>query len=118
MVVMIHCDKLVDKMGAFPLPIEVIEFGHAETAKRISAAIRAAGYGEVALTLRKKADAVYKTDSNNVIYDAAFGPVIGDVPALSQALSCVPGVVEHGLYVGIATKLVIARPSGIDVVER
>lgn len=118
MIVMIHGDKLVDKLGAFPLPVEMVEFGHAETAKRISAAIRDLGYGEVALTLRKKADAVYKTDSGNVIYDAAFGPVIADVPALSHALSCVPGVVEHGLYVGIASKLVIARPNGIEVVER
>ncbi len=118
MVVMIHGDKLVDKLGAFPLPVEVIEFGHAETAKRMAEAAKALGYGDVPMTLRKKNDAVYKTDSGNVIYDLAFGPAIGETAKLSQALSCVPGVVEHGLYVGIAKTLVIARPEGIEVLEK
>jgi ribose 5-phosphate isomerase A len=118
MIVMIHGEKLVDKLGAFPLPIEVLEFGHAETAKRLSSAIAALGYRNAPLTLRRKNDAVYKTDSGNVIYDCAFGPVIVDPAGLSQALSCVAGVVEHGLYVGIARTLVIARPEGIEIVER
>jgi ribose 5-phosphate isomerase A len=117
-IVMIHGPKLVEKMGAFPLPIEVLEFGHAETARRLKAAIAAQGYGDVALKLRMKGDAVYKTDSNNVIYDAAFGPVIAETAKLATALSCVPGVVEHGLYIGIASTLIIARPEGIEVLER
>ncbi len=118
MIVMIHGSKLVEKMGAFPLPVEVIEFGHVETAKRMAAAIKALGYGDVPMTLRRKADAVYKTDNGNVIYDVAFGPVIAETAKLAFALSCVPGVVEHGLYIGICTKLVIARPEGIEVIER
>jgi ribose 5-phosphate isomerase A len=118
MIVMIHGDKLVDKLGAFPLPIEMVEFGHMETAKRVEAAIAGLGYGKVPMTLRHKNDAVYKTDSGNVIYDAAFGPTIANTASLSQALSCVPGVVEHGLYVGIASTLVIARPEGIEILER
>jgi ribose 5-phosphate isomerase A len=118
MIVMIHGPKLVEKMGAFPLPIEVLEFGHAETARRITAVIKSLGYGDVPLVLRKKGDAVYKTDSNNVIYDAAFGPVISETAKLANALSCVPGVVEHGLYIGIATTLIIARPEGIQVIDR
>jgi ribose 5-phosphate isomerase A len=118
MIVMIHGPKLVEKMGAFPLPIEVLEFGHAETARRITAVVKALGYGDVPLVLRKKGEAVYKTDSNNVIYDAAFGPVISGTAKLANALSCVPGVVEHGLYIGIATTLIVARPQGIEVVER
>jgi ribose 5-phosphate isomerase A len=118
MIVMIHGPKLVEKMGAFPLPIEVLEFGHAETARRISAAIKSLGYGDVPLSLRKKGEAIYRTDSNNVIYDAAFGPVISETAKLANALSCVPGVVEHGLYIGIATTLIVARPEGIQVIER
>lgn len=118
MIVMIHGDKLVHKMGAFPLPIEVIEFGHVETAKRIAAAGEALGYGKVPMTLRHKNDAIYKTDSNNVIYDAAFGPTMVDTKSLATALSCVPGVVDHGLYIGIAKTLIIARPDGIEVMER
>jgi len=118
MIVMIHGDKLVEKMGAFPLPIEVIEFGHVETAKRIAAAVEALGYGKLGMTLRHKNDAVYKTDSNNVIYDVAFGPTMTDTKSLATALSCVPGVVDHGLYIGIAKTLIIARDSGIEVMER
>ncbi len=118
MVVMIHGDKLVDKLGAFPLPVEMVEFGHVETAKRIAVAIAELGYGQAPMTLRKKNDAVYKTDSGNVIYDVAFGPTISETARLGQALSCGPGVVEHGLYVGIAKTLVIARPEGIEIIER
>jgi len=117
-IVMIHGSKLVAKMGAFPLPVEVIEFGHVETAKRIAAAVAALGYGDVPVTLRKKADAPYKTDNGNVIYDVAFGPVIAETAKLATALSCVPGVVEHGLYIGIATTLIVARDEGIEVIER
>lgn len=117
-VVMIHGPKLVDKLGAFPLPIEVLEFGHAETARRLAKVIAALGYGAVALTLRMKDGAPYKTDSNNLIYDASFGPVIADAPKLATALSCVPGVVEHGLYIGIASTLIVARPEGIEIIER
>jgi len=118
MIVMIHGDKLVPKLGAFPLPVEVIEFGHVETAARIAAAAKALGYGDVRMTLRRKADAVYKTDNGNVIYDLAFGPCIAEPAPLGRALSCVPGVVEHGLYVGMAQTLVVARPEGIEVIER
>ena len=116
--VMIHADKLVAKMGAFPLPVEVLQFGHAETARRIAAAVAGLGYGEVPVVLRRKNGAVYKTDSNNVIYDIAFGPVIADTPKLATALSCVPGVVEHGLYIGIASRLIVARPQGVEIIER
>lgn len=117
-IVMIHGPKLVDKLGAFPLPVEVIEFGHTETAKHIAAAVAALGYGKVPMTPRRKNDAIYKTDSGNVIYDLAFGPVIADTAKLATQLCCVPGVVEHGLYVGIASSLIVARPEGIEVIER
>jgi ribose 5-phosphate isomerase A len=118
MIVMIHGPKLVEKMGAFPLPVEMVEFGHAETAKRIAAAVKALGYGDVPMTLRKKNDAIAKTDSGNMIYDLAFGPTITQAASLATALSCVPGVVEHGLYIGIATTLIVARPEGIEIIER
>jgi ribose 5-phosphate isomerase len=118
MIVMIHGPKLVEKMGAFPLPIEVIEFGHVETARRIQAVAKELGYGDVAVTLRHKNGVVYKTDSNNVIYDVAFGPTMADTKTLATALSCVPGVVDHGLYIAIAKTLIVARDTGIEVRER
>jgi ribose 5-phosphate isomerase A len=117
MVVMIHGSKLVEKLGAFPLPVEVLEFGHATTAAHIASAVKALGYRDVPITLRRKADAIYKTDSGNMIYDCGFGTIV-DPGVLSRTLSCVTGVVDHGLYVGIARTLIVARDDGIEIIER
>ena len=117
MIVIIHGSKLVDKLGAFPLPVEVLEFGHATTVARIKDAIAKIGFSGVPVALRRKGDAVFKTDSGNVIYDFGFGR-IGDPALLSRTLSCVTGVVDHGLYVGIARICVVARESGVEIIER
>jgi len=118
MIVIIHGDKLVDTLGAFPLPVEVLEFGHAVTASHLAAGIADLGYPKTTVTLRRRPDgSLYKTDNGNVIYDCAFG-VIHDTALLSRVLSCITGVIEHGLYVGVARTLVIARPEGIEVIER
>jgi ribose 5-phosphate isomerase A len=117
MVVIIHASKLVEKLGAFPLPVEVLEFGHVTTAARIAAAVANLGYANLPITLRRKADAIYKTDNGNVIYDCGFG-AITDPALLSRSLSCVTGVVDHGLYVGIAQTLIVARDEGIEIIER
>ena len=116
MIVIADGSKFVSRLGRFPLPVEVLEFGHVTTAARIAAAASALGYRDIPIVLRKKDSAVYRTDSGNVIYDCAFG-AIADAAKLSAALSCVTGVVEHGLYVGIAKMLVIARPQGVEVIE-
>jgi ribose 5-phosphate isomerase A len=118
MIVIIHGSKLVECLGAFPLPVEVMEFGHVVTATHLSASITALGYPHVPVTLRRRADGgAFKTDNGNVIYDCGFG-AIHDAALLSRVLSAITGVVEHGLYVGIARTLVIARPEGIEVIER
>jgi ribose 5-phosphate isomerase A len=117
MIVIADGGKLVSRLGRFPLPVEVLEFGRATTAARIVGAVASLGYRNTPIVLRKKDGAVYRTDSGNVIYDCAFG-AIADARKLSAALSCVTGVVEHGLYVGIAKTLVIARPEGVEVMER
>src|SRR5690242_19257663 len=101
MIVITDETKLVSRLGQFPLPVEVIEFGHATTATRIAKAIADLGYPPVTMTLRKRDGAVFKTDSANVIYDCAFG-AITNAKKLADTLSAVTGVVEHGLFVGIA----------------
>jgi ribose 5-phosphate isomerase A len=116
MIVIADGSKLVSRLGRFPLPVEVLEFGHATTAARIAVAVAALGYRDAPAVLRKKDGAVYRTDNGNVIYDCAFG-AIADAGKLAAALSCVTGVVEHGLYVGIAKMLVIARSEGVEVIE-
>jgi ribose 5-phosphate isomerase A len=116
MIVIADGSKLVSRLGRFPLPVEVLEFGHVTTVARIIGTVASLGYHNTPIVLRKKDGAVYRTDSGNVIYDCAFG-AIADAGKLAAALSCVTGVVEHGLYVGIAKLLVIARPEAVEVIE-
>ncbi len=117
MVVIADESKLVPRLGKYPLPVEVIEFGHKATALRLAAAFAALGYADVPMTLRQKDGAPFRTDSGNVIYDCAFG-IIQSAPKLSAAIRAVPGVVEDGLFVGIATTLLIAGPGEVEVITR
>ena len=109
--------KLVARLGHFPLPVEVTEFGHATTATRLRIAFAELGYQKVTLTLRGKPAQPFRTDGGNVVYDCALGAITG-AAKLAARLSSIPGVVEHGLFVGIANKLLIAHPGEVEVIER
>jgi ribose 5-phosphate isomerase A len=117
MLVIADESKLVPRLGKYPLPVEVVEFGHKSTAARLKAGLAAAGYANVPMTLRQRDGATFRTDSANVIYDIAFGS-IQNAPKLAAALQAVPGVVEHGLFIGLATTLLIAGPGEIETVTR
>jgi ribose 5-phosphate isomerase A len=116
MIVIADESKLVAQLGKFPLPVEVVMFGHGATAARLRMAVSALGYQNAPVTQRMKDGVAVKTDSGNVVYDCAFG-AIRDSKALAAALSAVPGVVEHGLFVGIATALVIAHPGEVEIIR-
>jgi ribose 5-phosphate isomerase A len=107
--------KLVRRLGKFPLPVEVIEYGVSTTLERLKAAFTALGYKDVPMTLRMKNGEAFRTDSGNVIYDCAFG-VITNAKKLATALDGITGVVEHGLFIGLATTLVIAGPKGVEII--
>ena len=117
MIVIADESKLVPRLGKYPLPVEVVEFGNKSTAQRLARAFATAGYADVPMTLRQRDDATFKTDSGNVIYDCAFG-AIQNAAKLAAALHAVPGVVEHGLFIGIATTLLIATDGEIEVIAR
>jgi len=117
MVVIADESKLVARLGKFALPVEVVAFGHKSTAQRLAATLDALGYSRVAITLRTRDGETFKTDSGNVIYDCALGS-IASAPKLAAALDGVTGVVEHGLFVGLATTLLIAGPGDIEVIDR
>jgi ribose 5-phosphate isomerase A len=117
MLVIADESKLVPRLGKFPLPVEVVEFGHKSIAARLNAALAAAGYANVPLTLRQRDGATFRTDGGNVIYDCAFG-AIQNAARLAAAISAVPGVVEHGLFIGLATTLLIAGPGDTEVITR
>ncbi len=115
MVVIADESKLVARLGKFPLPVEVVMFGHGATAERIKAAVAQLGYPDVPVRPRMRDGGLVRTDSGNLVYDCAFG-AINDAKVLAAALSAVPGVVEHGLFVGIATILIIAHPGEVEVI--
>jgi len=117
MVVIADESKLVRQLGKFPLPVEIIPFGYKTTLARIAETAAALGYADLKVTLREVGGSAVTTDSGNRICDCAFG-AIRDVPALSAALSAVTGVVEHGLFVGVATTLLIAHPGEVEVIRR
>lgn len=114
MIVIADDSKLVDKLGRFPLPIEVIPFGLEATRRAVAAAVTSSGArGE--LVLRVKADgSTLVTDSGNYILDAHLG-VIERPEALAVALNTVPGVVEHGLFLGLCTGAILAGSDGLHL---
>lgn len=117
MIVVADESKAVAELGRFPLPVEVIDFG-LEATRRAIAAISAEAGCRGELKLRQKADGhVFVTDQGHVILDAHFGR-IPDPVALAKGLAQVPGVVEHGLFIGLATRAILAGSEGIRVMER
>ncbi|MES1180089.1 MAG: ribose 5-phosphate isomerase A, partial [Hyphomicrobium sp.] len=108
--------KLVDVLGRFPLPLEVVPFGLRATEGLISKLAADIGLeGEIAL--RRGTDGKpFLTDNGNHILDCAFGS-IDDPEALEDALKLVPGVVESGLFLGIADVGIIAGPKGVEVLS-
>jgi ribose 5-phosphate isomerase A len=116
MVVIADGSKLVKRLGKYPLPVEVVKFGHATTARRIVEVARKFRR-EIAPVLRMKDNAPFITDSGNYIYDCAFKSIVNPAK-LAIALSVIPGVVEHGLFVGIASTLILARETGVEVIEK
>jgi ribose 5-phosphate isomerase A len=118
MVVVCDGSKLVQQLGRVGLPVEVAEFGHAVTARGIAECAGNLGYGTTPMTLRLNEGAPYRTDGDNLIYDCAFGG-IRNPAALAVALKAITGVVEHGLFIGLATTLIVAHtPEHIELVER
>ena len=117
MVVIADHSKRVPALGTFPLPVEVVRFGLAATRNMIDVLAAAAGCsGEVKQRMRSEGQP-FVTDSGNFILDCRFGR-IDEPEALDEALKLVPGVVENGLFLGIADMAIIAGPDGIAVLER
>jgi ribose 5-phosphate isomerase A len=109
--------KWVKVLGAFPLPIEVLPFGLGATKRAIEGAVAAAGL-DGQLTLRQAKDGhVFVTDGGHWIVDAALGR-IPEPKSLAGRLAAIPGVMEHGLFVGMAEIVILAGPHGVRVVER
>ncbi len=115
MLVIADESKVVATLGAFPLPIEIVAFGIGATRIAIETAAGRLGLdGE--LVLRQHAGREYRTDGGNVILDASFGP-ISDPQALACALAAIPGIVEHGLFIGLASSALVAGAGGVREIK-
>ena len=117
MIVIADESKWVDVLGRFPLPVEVIPFGLAATQRAIGNAFAQAGVSGQMVIRKDKDGHVFVTDGGHWIVDAHLER-IGDPPRLASLLSVIPGVVEHGLFIGLARTAILAGAQGIRVVER
>jgi ribose 5-phosphate isomerase A len=117
MVVIADASKWVPVLGRFPLPIEVAPFGFAATVRAVDKAI--AGIQRPGPLSRRTAKDghAFVTDGGHWIVDAALAR-IDDPVAMAQALSAIPGVIEHGLFIGLAQTGIVAGPDGVKVIER
>jgi ribose 5-phosphate isomerase A len=106
LVIIADSSKQVPVLGKFPVPVEIIKFAEALLAKKIAAlgaavSVRGASSGKL-----------FVTDEGNHILDCNFGQ-ISDPPALARELERMPGVVEHGLFIGMASTALIGKGDGV-----
>lgn len=102
--------KLVERLGAFPLAVEVIPLGWRHAARRLEAL-------GARVARREREGAAYVTEEGNWIVDCRFG-VIADPAALAARIDAITGVVEHGLFVGLASMAIVGVGDEARVIER
>jgi ribose 5-phosphate isomerase A len=117
MIVIADDSKWVEALGRFPLPIEVIPFGLGATQRAIGRAFTDCGVSGQMVVRKGRDGHVFVTDGGHWIVDAHLGR-IGDAPGLAESLNSIPGVVEHGLFIALASMAMLAGSQGIRVVER
>ena len=114
MIVIADGSKLVERLGAVPLPVEVAPFGLGATQKQIERRSGELGL-RGAIELRRKAGTPFVTDGGHNILDCAFG-AIEDPEALASALEKIPGVMGHGLFLGLASAAIIAVADDLRII--
>ncbi|SMO56751.1 ribose-5-phosphate isomerase RpiA [Paracoccus laeviglucosivorans] len=114
MVVVADGGKVVDMLGKFKLPVEVIPFGWESTRTHIERVLTDLGMEGRPVVLRQKDGKPVITDEANYILDLALEE-IHDAPRLARALNAIAGVVEHGLFLNICQLAIIGRPDGTVV---
>lgn len=107
-VIIVDESKTVDRLGSrAPVPVEVIPFGWQAVEKRLK------DLGAVPTLRKNPKGETYITDGGHYILDCAFGP-IGHVDELASKMDGTVGIVEHGLFLGMASRVLIAKASGIE----
>jgi ribose 5-phosphate isomerase A len=117
MIVIADESKWVPMLGRFPLPVEVVPFGLAATRLAVEAAAAATGAAGPARLRQTPEGHPFVTDSGHWILDAALER-ISDPSALAARLTAIPGVVEHGLFIGLAEVVLLAGAQGVRAAYR
>lgn len=112
LIIIIDDSKLVDRLGQkSPLPVEVIPFGY----RTVEARLRGIGAAPV---LRCASDVPVTTDQGNYLLDCRFAGGIADPEATARVIDAMPGVVAHGMFLGMADRVVVAGAGGVRILER
>jgi ribose 5-phosphate isomerase A len=117
MIVIADDSKFVTTLGRFPLPIEVVPFGLATTRRAVEVSCAHSGSPGAAVLRRGKDGHAFVTDGGHFILDAALDRIV-EPASLADRLAAIPGVVEHGLFIRLATMAIIAGSEGVRIVER
>ncbi|VFU07065.1 ribose-5-phosphate isomerase RpiA [Methylocella tundrae] len=117
MIVIADSSKQVKTLGAFPLPVEVTPFGLEVTCRMIRATAEATGATGSIRPRQTAGGKAFISDNGNYIVDCHFG-ALPDPDELARRLSAIPGVVEHGLFIGVAKAVISAGPEGVEIFGR
>jgi ribose 5-phosphate isomerase A len=117
-IVIADASKKVAQLGRFALPVEIDRFAFALTVRAVREMLGALGYAKADIRLRAgPAGPAFMSDGGNFILDCALSR-IADAGALDRALKSIPGVVETGLFIGLAAEAIIAGPGGLERLTR
>ena len=111
MVVIADETKKVNKLGKFPLPVEVLKFGSASSQKQIEELLIAQNYRDFTVQMRMEKNKPFITDEGNYIFDLNLGE-IQDPRKLCVDLNIIPGVVENGLFIDVCNAVIIGYSDG------
>jgi ribose 5-phosphate isomerase A len=111
MVAIVDESKKVQRLGRFPLPVEVIPFAWRSTERHLQNLFKKAGYADVRIDVRGGTEKPLITDSAHYLLDCHL-QAIADPESLALNLNQIPGVVEHGLFIGIATDAAVGKADG------
>jgi ribose 5-phosphate isomerase A len=117
MIVIADDSKYVDVLGRFPLPVEITPFGAAATRRAVEVAAARAGSPGPARLRGDRDGHAFVTDGGHWLLDAQLSRITDPV-SLASSLAAVPGVMEHGLFIGLAQTAILAGPKGVRVLER
>ncbi|MEN2494982.1 MAG: Ribose-5-phosphate isomerase A [Hyphomicrobiaceae bacterium hypho_1] len=108
--------KYVKALGSFPLPIEVLPFGLEATIKLIREVLIALNLPSNVKVRKTISNHSFKTDSDNMVVDCELSRIT-DPETLSAMLSAIPGVIEHGLFIGLASTAIVAGDQGVKILR-